>query len=201
MLQFDHLVVSGETRAGARAHAEQALDLPMVDGGEHAIFQTHNALMGLEDGVYLEAIAANPEVDAPTRARWYDLDRFEGAARLTNWACRTDDLEGAVRRFPEAGEILKLSRGDLRWRMAVPKTGILPFDNLFPALLQWDVPEIPQDRLEPLARVTEVRITHPWAPALQALLEPVLQDQRVLFAEGPAALRAVIETPGGARVL
>lgn len=201
MLVFDHLVVSGATREAGRHFVETTLGLEMEEGGEHPTFQTHNAVMGLEAGVYLEAIAANPAGDAPSRSRWYDLDRFEGAARLTNWACRTNDLEAALAQFPEAGEILELSRGDLRWRMAVPKTGILPFDNLFPALLQWDVAEIPQDRLVAKARVTEVRISHPWAQALEAMLAPVLEDERVVFEQGAASLQASLDTPGGLRTL
>lgn len=201
MLEFDHVVVSAKTLPAGRSYIEDALQLDMVAGGEHDIFQTHNALLGLEDGIYLEAIAANPNVPEPTRPRWFDLDRFDGGPRVTNWACRTDDLEAVVARFPEIGDIVSLSRGDLRWRMAVPKTGALPFDNLFPAVLQWDVDEIPQDRLVPKTRLTNLRITHPWASALVALLEPVLDDGRVVIAEGPAALEARFDTGEGVRVL
>ena len=201
MLEFDHIVVSAATLDAGRARVESALGLEMVKGGEHSIFQTHNALLGLEAGVYLEAISANPAVEPPTRARWYDLDRFEGAARLTNWACRTNDLEAALARFPEAGEIVSLQRGDLKWRMAVPKTGILPFDNLFPALLEWQVAEIPQKRLEPVARLDRLTVSHPWASALSAMLEPVLDDARVVFEQGDAGLSALFETPQGARKL
>ena len=92
MLELDHLAVSGATLEAARAAVEDALGVPMQPGGEHDVFHTHNTLLGLEDGLYLEAIAINPAAPTPDRPRWFDLDRFEGSARLSNWICRTDDI-------------------------------------------------------------------------------------------------------------
>ena len=201
MLELDHLVVSGAALPEAQRHIEALLGREMVPGGEHSIFHTHNALMGLEDMVYLEAIAANPDAPAPARPRWYDLDRMEGPARLTNWACRTSDLDAAIAQLPEAGEIFELSRGDLHWRMAVPTTGILPFDNLFPALLEWQGDDLPQKRLQPGARLTKLTLRHPYGTALRALLAPHFEDQRVAFEEGPAAITAQFETPRGISTL
>ena len=77
-LILDHLAVSGETRDAARAHIEEALGFPMQTGGEHEKFATHNHLMGLEDGLYLEAISIDPNVPNPDRARWFNLDNFSG---------------------------------------------------------------------------------------------------------------------------
>lgn len=198
MLQLDHLAVSGETLEAAKRHTEEQLGARLQPGGAHAVFHSHNALLGLDDGLYLEAIAANPEAPLPMRPRWFDLDRFEGAPRLTNWICRTDDLDAAVTRFEEAGTPVALSRGDLRWRMAVPASGILPFDNLFPALMQWDVNETPSARLGSCGlRLKRLVVQHPWVKALEAMLGPVLEDARVQFVEGPAHLGAVFETPEG----
>ena len=59
-MRLDHLAVAGETLAEAVAHVEEALGVKMGPGGEHAHFGTHNQLIGLADGLYLEAIAANP---------------------------------------------------------------------------------------------------------------------------------------------
>ncbi|KZZ67236.1 VOC family protein, partial [Sulfitobacter sp. HI0129] len=138
MLSLDHLAVAGEDLAAARAHAETALDVILQPGGRHDVFGTHNRLLGLADGLYLEAIAADPDAPAPDRARWFDLDRFSGPARLTNWICRCDDLDAALARLPDGfGRPVDLQRGDLRWRMSVPEEGRLPFDNLAPALIQW----------------------------------------------------------------
>jgi len=100
-MKFDHLVVGATTLSAAQTCIEDALGTRMQPGGAHAVFQTHNALLGLEDGLYLEAIAANPAACAPTRPRWYDLDRFTGPARLSNWACAVRDMDAALVEMPE----------------------------------------------------------------------------------------------------
>lgn len=201
-LEFDHVAVAGETLEVARAHVETSLGLEMKNGGQHAVFHTHNAVMGLSDGLYLEAISVDPSAPAPSRPRWFDLDRFEGRPRLTNWICRTDDIEAAVERFEEAGLPVALQRGEMRWRMAVPASGILPFDNLFPALIQWDVDVTPAALLPASgATLRTLTVSHPWAKALEAMLAPVLEDARIVFDEGPASLSATFATPHGERML
>lgn len=204
MITFDHIAVAGETLEAATAHVESALGVPTQAGGEHAVFHTHNRLMGLEDGLYLEAIAINPDAPQPTRPRWFDLDRFEGAPRPSNWICCTDDIDAALARLPEgAGQPVALQRGDLRWRMAVPASGILPFDNCFPALIQWDVPDHPAAKLTQQGlRLERLTVSHPQARELATLLEPLLEDTRITFETADApALAAQIDTPAGLRHL
>lgn len=137
-MELDHLALAARTLDAASDAIESALGVAMQPGGRHQMFSTHNRLLGLEGGLYLEAIAIDPDAPDPGRARWFDLDRFQGPARLCNWICRTGDLEATLAQMPAgAGDPVGLSRGDLRWRMAVPESGRLPFDNLFPALIQW----------------------------------------------------------------
>lgn len=203
MIVFDHIAVSGETLEAAQAHVEQALGTALQAGGKHDVFFTHNALLGLEDGLYLEAIAADPGAQSPERPRWFDLDNFVGPPRLTNWICRTDALDQLLGNLPEGfGAPVALARGDLRWRMAVPSDGVLPYDNCAPALIQWDVPIHPSQRLKPSgARLRRLTIRHEEADALQVVLSPQLEDDRVVFEAGPSGLHAVFETPHGPREL
>lgn len=37
-------------------------------------FGTHNRCLGMEDGIYLEVIAVDPEAPPPSRPRWFGLD-------------------------------------------------------------------------------------------------------------------------------
>lgn len=202
MLVLDHLAVSGETLDEATAHVEQALGVAMQPGGEHAVFHTHNTLMGLENGLYLEAIAINPEAPRPTRPRWFDLDRFTGPPRLTNWICRCDDLDAAVAVLKGTGASVDLQRGELRWRMAVPDNGQLPFDNCHPALIQWQTSDHPAGKLAPTGcTLQRLIVSHPQAADLRSALGAHLSDDRLVFLEGPAALRAEFDTPHGVRVL
>jgi hypothetical protein len=200
-LTLDHIAISGSSRDAARAYVEETLGLKMQSGGAHARFATHNHLMALEDNLYLEAISIDPDAPAQDRARWFGLDDFDGPPRLTNWICACEDIEQVTQRLPQAGEAVALTRGDLAWQMAVPEGGALPFDNCFPALIQW------QGRLHPAqmltqvgARLTQLTVLHPDADQLSDLLGPII-GAVVRFEAGAAGLVAEFDTPHGRRVL
>ncbi|AXI48950.1 polyphosphate kinase [Sulfitobacter sp. SK012] len=200
MLTLDHIAVSASDLPSATRHVEASLGVPLQPGGVHAVFHTHNTLLGLSDDLYLEAIAVNPDAPKPDRARWFDLDRFSGLPRLTNWICRCDDLEAALALLPAGfGKPVDLARGDIRWRMAVPQNGVLPFDNCAPALIEWQSDAHPTGRLQQQGcSITNLEVSHPESGELEALLAPFLKDARIGFVAGPAALAAQMQTPGGA---
>ena len=203
MLELDHLAVAAATLEEGRAHVEAALGVTLQAGGQHARFGTHNLLLGLEDGLYLEVIAVDPAAPAPAVPRWFDLDSFGGAPRLGTWICRCDDLEAALARAPEgAGVPVDLARGDLRWRMAVAQDGRMPFCGAFPALIQWQGAH-PAARLTPSGcRLRRLVIAHPAADDLRRALSGLIDDTRVAIEAGAImALQAEIETPHGLRRL
>ena len=202
MMELDHIAVCGETLEAAAAHVAAALGVAMQPGGRHALFGTHNRLLGLEGGLYLEAIAVDPEAPPPGRPRWFDLDRFAGRLRLTNWICRVDDLEAALAALPPgAGRPVAVRRGDLRWRMAVPEDGRLPHDNLFPALIEWQGDLHPARMLAPSGcRLLRLVVRHPRAEEMAAILAGRIRGP-VAFEAGAPGLVAWFDTPGGARRL
>ena len=200
--ELDHIVVSAAPLCDGTAALERALGVPLQVGGQHALFGTHNTLLSLGSEDYLEVIAVDPSAAPLPRARWYDLDRFAGPPRLTNWAIRTDDLETALSAMGDGfGTPVAVTRGDLAWRMAVPSDGILPFDNCAPAFIQWDTPP-PGPRLTDQAcRLEKLIVRHPEATAMAALLADHFQDDRVVFERGTPGLTAVIKTPTGSSVV
>lgn len=201
-LALDHLAVAAETLEAGRAAVEEALGVALQPGGRHPHFGTHNRLLGLEGGLYLEVIAIDRQAPAPAGPRWFDLDRFAGRPRPQAWICRTHDLEGFLDARPEAGAPVALARGDLRWRMAVPETGVLPWDNVFPAVIAWQAGGHPADRLAASGcRLARLVVAHPRADGLRARLAPVLEDARVVIEPGAPALRFEFVTPHGQRVL
>lgn len=202
MLELDHLAVSAETLAEGVEAVEAALGVPLAAGGEHPLMGTHNRLLGLGP-VYLEVIAINPDAPAPAHPRWFDLDHFAGAPRLTNWICRTSDLGQAIAASPEGvGEPVALSRGDLSWEMAVPADGRLPFDGAYPALIQWHGPVHPAQRLEDLGcRLISLEIGYPQAEVLADLLGSFAAPVVRFVTSAAKSFRAEIATPHGLRVL
>jgi hypothetical protein len=203
MLTLDHIAISTERLAEGAEAVERALGLPLQPGGQHDAMGTHNRLMGL-GAEYLEVIAVDPEGTAPAQPRWFDLDDFSGATRATTWICRCDDLEAALAAAPEGtGVPWSLARGDLRWRMAVPVDGKLPFGGLFPALIEWEGAAHPTPRLTDVgARLAGLRLISPEADALRAALAGLIDDPRVEVVAGDAPrMEARIATPGGEVVL
>jgi len=202
-LVLDHLAVCAVTLAEGVAAMEARLGVTLAAGGEHPLMGTQNRLLGLGPGLYLEVIAVDPAAPRPAWPRWFDLDRFTGPPRLANWICRTDDLDAALAAAPPGiGAPVALSRGDYRWRFAIPPTGVLPFDDAHPGLIEWGGDLHPAKGLpDSRCRLRRLVVTHPEAAALHRHLG-ALADPRVVVQAGPEkALMAEIETPFGLRLL
>jgi hypothetical protein len=199
MASFDHLAVSAATLGEGVSHVEAVLGHPLGPGGKHAAMSTHNRLLGLAGGAYLEVIATDPDAPDPGRPRWFGLDRRAGPPRIATWVARVDDLDAAVARMPFAGTPLTLERGPYRWRMAVPDDGQPPFGGCFPALIAWetDPPAFPETGLS----LTRLTLRHPEAVALRAVLTDLIDDRHIAVEEGPRAIEAVIDTQAGRRTL
>ena len=200
MLRFDHIAIAAESLEAGVAWVEGALGVTLTGGGKHPAFGTHNRLISLGD-LYLEVIAVDPEAAPPGRPRWFDLDRFSGPPRITNWVCESDDLLADLARAPQGcGTPMALSRGDYHWRMAVPEDGILPFDGAHPALIQWDGPHPAAALPDQGLRLQKLVIGHPMAEALAQVLH--LADDRVELALAASkTLTAIFDTPQGERRL
>ncbi|WP_172297431.1 VOC family protein [Pseudoruegeria sp. HB172150] len=202
MCVLDHLALSATTLSEGVEAVEAALGVPLGPGGQHPSMGTHNRLLGLGE-IYLEVIAIDPDAPAPGRPRWFALDEFAGPPRMTNWIARCDDLEAALSDAPDGtGEPLPLTRGDLRWRMAVPEDGRLPFGGAFPALIQWQGAAHPVTMLpDSGCRLKRLEIRHPQAGELQIALAPLFEELPASVTAGSLAIRAEIETPHGLKVL
>lgn len=164
-LALDHLVVAARTLEEGARWLEERLGVAPVAGGRHGAMGTHNALVGLGGGAYLEIIAVDPHAPPPGRPRWFGLDTDDLAARLArgpglvHWVARTDAIDAARARHPElVGDVLALDRGEYRWRIGVPADGGLPAGGAFPTLIQWEGGLHPAPRL-PEAHVRLGRLT------------------------------------------
>lgn len=188
---LDHLAVGCADLAHGVAVLEAILGVPLEPGGRHARFATHNRLLSLGPGLYLEVIAPDPDAPPPDRPRWFGLDAA-GAPRLAAWVARGD----LSRAPPEAGEALALARGDLSWRVLVPPDGGLPWGGAYPTLIAWDGAH-PSDRLPDRGvRLLSLEVGHPRASTLRALLPDLDPRATIVVADAPT-LRARLSTPGG----
>lgn len=199
-LILDHLAVAAETLEAGTAHVETLLGVALSPGGAHPEMGTHNRLLSLGPDLYLEVIAVDPGAAPPGRARWFGLDGFSGPPRLAGWVVRTGDLEGSLAAAPAGlGRPMALSRGDLRWRMAVPGDGRLPYDGAAPALITWDGPAHPCARLpDRHCHLAGLVVEHPRIAELLAEWPMLARVTGATLREGPEPrLRARIDTPAG----
>jgi catechol 2,3-dioxygenase-like lactoylglutathione lyase family enzyme len=201
-VRIDHIAISCTDLAEARAWLESVLGAEMSAEGKHPAMGTHNRLLSLGDSAYLELIAVDPDATPPGRPRWFDLDHFSGPPRPTNWILRCDDIGTALARAPGgAGVPMALTRGPYDWRIAVPEDGRLPFDNLFPALIEWQGPRHPAPDLPDQGlRLRSLRLRHPRADALRASLARLGHpDIDLQVDEGAPHMSVTLETPTGPR--
>jgi hypothetical protein len=202
---IDHLVVTAPDLATGAAWVRDLLGVEPGPGGEHAAMGTHNRLLKLGPSTYLEVIAINPDAPAPKRPRWFGLDELEAGAppRLATWVVRTTDIVAAQAASPVvSGYVTPMSRGDLNWRITIPRNGALPLQGVAPTLIQW------QDR-HPAAALPESGCAlerlegfHPRAGKVRAMLEAVgFHGEFSVAANEAPRLVAHVRTPQGTATL
>lgn len=203
-LALDHLAVVARSLEEGVTYVEAVLGTELSPGGHHPDMGTHNKLVSLGPYSYLEVIAVDPEAPPPQQRRWFNLDTYDGAPRLMNWICATDDLDAALEAAPPGtGRPMVLTRGDMTWRMAVPDFGRLPYDDAMPALIEWGDSPHPNKRLPDHGlRLTRLDVFHPKAAELLETFPALHTLPEVSVREGPEKrLIATISTPEGNRIL
>lgn len=175
---IDHVVIGAATLEEGAAFVEALLGVAPGPGGAHPGAGTHNRLLGLGQGCYLEVIAPDPAQPEPALPRLFGLD--DPAVRrslrkepgLIAWVARTSGLDAVLTRLGQdrAGAMRAMSRGSLSWKLADPPAAA-GFGGLLPGLIEWGPPgppgEIPGHGCALLAMEAE----HPEPAALAAALE------------------------------
>jgi hypothetical protein len=215
--ELDHLVVAAARLDEGVDWVERQLGVRPQPGGQHEAMGTHNALLRLGARAYLEVIAIDPAAATPGRPRWFSLDepalqtRLARGPALVTWVVRCESLAAACARVPDLGDILPMRRGDFRWSIAVPDSGVLPWSGVLPAAIQWEAgaggePLHPCDRLpDSGCELLELRLAHPAAVLGRGDLVGMFRELRVVgpvgLRPGPVGLEARIATPTGERLL
>jgi len=202
--ELDHLVVACKDLDQGTAWLADRLGVEPQAGGKHPLMGTHNRLLRVGEGCYLEIIAIDPDAPAPARPRWFSLDTPETQARLAEgpllltWAVRTDKIVEAVTRVPELGQVHAATRGALSWRITVPEDGSLQFGGLLPTVIQWDSDAHPAAALEQRGcELQELTLVHPMSAGLVPMFRALRISGPVDLKPGPKELAAVLQSPKG----
>lgn len=176
---IDHLVIGTNDLASGTDWTESRLGAACDGGGAHPLMGTHNRLMRLAGGPYLEVIAIDPDAPSPGRPRWFTLDREKTKSRFATgpgalcWVAAVSDIETAVRQCGyDCGQITTVTRGDLQWRLTIPDDGSLPAGGVLPSLIEWP------EGMHPVTSLAEtdiyldtIHLTHPDPAHIEACLD------------------------------
>ncbi len=204
----DHLVVAAATLGEGADLVEAALGVRPAGGGRHEGAGTHNLLLGLGPGFYLEVLSPDPASPEPAVPRLFGLDRPEVRARLAagpfllTWVARTPALDALVVRLGPAslGAARAMGRGDLSWRLAAPPdpSGL---GGLVPSLIEWRGPGAAGRLADSGCRLEGMDAEHPDPVAVGAALAVRGVEGRVAVRAGAGArLNARLRRSDGAVV-
>lgn len=202
---IDHLVVTAPNLTVGIEYVEQALRCKMQPGGQHPRMGTHNALLKLGEGCYLEVIAIDPNAAPPQRSRWFELDTISANCkpRLAGWVMRTNDIQ-KVALLPQLdlGSVEEMCRGTLEWQITIPVDGRFICHGVAPFVIQWKGDTHPASRL-PDSNVALVCIEaeHPDAEPINAWLSSAGFEGALSIQTPPddstIEFTALLQTPDG----
>lgn len=202
---IDHLVIAAAELETGRDWLRHRLGVEPQPGGQHLTMGTHNALLGLGPGCYLEVLAIDPSQPAPDRPRWFGLDRpdvrrrLEQGPCLLHWVARVDEETIRHKGIGESfGRLTPMARGEWRWQLTIPDDGALPLGGAGPSLICWH-DRHPADVLpESGCRLQKLTVVTPQPERLQAALSRWIWPKNLDIVKGESvALRMVLQTPAG----
>jgi hypothetical protein len=205
-MRTDHVVYGVADLDVAVDELAERLGVRPAPGGRHVGRGTHNALLGLDDGTYLEVIAADPEQAPFAGSLSFALDRLR-LPQLVGWACRTADLDERVaaarERGYDPGSVQEMSRRRpdgslLEWRLTRQEPD--PDRLVLPFLIDWGSSPHPTGTAPEGVRLVELRAEHPDPARVRAALAALGATLQVDEGQEPA-LVATLDTPRGRVVL
>jgi hypothetical protein len=195
---LDHLVYGVPDLEQGVQEIEGKTGVRPTPGGKHAGGLTHNALLSLGEGSYLEIIAPVPDVDTAPGALPFGLR----SPRLVAWAVAADNLEQRVEAARVAGydpgEVISGARDmpdgtTLSWRLAFPPE---TDQSIVPFLIQWASEPHPSATSAKGCRLVSLTAVHPELEKILARLRALSVDLPVTKGDEPRLI-ATLDTPNG----
>ena len=203
MFKLDHLVFVAPDLECGQDYVADRLGVQVPFGGRHPKMATHNCLMQLGSGEYLEIIAPDPAAEPAEIPRWFGLDAPDIKPRIQTWVLATeniaDSLAGAP---PDAGVATPMTRSDYHWQISLPKAGKMPLNGAFPALIQWSSHHPAAHMPDLSCALVSLSIQHPEIAVVSRFLQGRLSDARIDLKYGAEIhFEALFDTPYGQRAL
>ena len=193
-LVVDHLVWCVDSVAEGMEKFEALTGVRPCIGGQHLGLGTHNALLSLGDGVYLEILALDPA--QKMEARWIGID-CPTKPCLATYCVQADQADG------KDGKLENTEGKTLKWRLAADHhtSGYekLPFRGLVPFIVDWSVNplEHPSAISPKRCRLAELRAYHPNPGELRKVFEALNVKGIMVEAGDTERLEAILDSPNG----
>jgi Glyoxalase-like domain len=199
---LDHLVYAAPDLDVAIQDLESRLGVRPGYGGKHAGGLTHNALLSLGEGSYLEIIASVPGAAESGTPLAFGLDTLE-EPRLVTWSMKAPDIDSRIEEARASGydpgdpvdggrDLPDGSR--LSWRVSLRPQ--LAGDGVVPFLTQWRSEPHPSETAPDGCRFVSLRAVHPEPESVLPMLRALSVDLPVTAGDSPG-LFATLETPNG----
>ncbi|MGJ3231085.1 MAG: VOC family protein [Oceanicaulis sp.] len=164
-MTLDHLVFAHASLDEGAADVQRRLGVTAEPGGRHERIGTHNRLIGLGSGPYLEILAPDPDAlkPGPTAARLARLR--DGGAALCFQSAHLDELEGIARaagfatRGPEDWSRRGANGETLAWRLLFVSHPAL--GGADPFFIDWGETRRPSQRLAQAAQLVDYAVVNP----------------------------------------
>lgn len=208
-IRLDHLVIAADSLQQGVGWLSERLGVEIPRGGEHPRMATHNRVMQIGEGIFLEILAIDPDAVAPGRPRWFGLDEptIRAAIRqkpgLLTWAVNTDDIRTLLKDSDfDYGHPEVMSRAHLQWLISIRQDGSLPAGGAIPAILQWQTDSHPALSMVNLGvRLESLIIYYDCPEWLEKRLKFIGAENLVSIRQATensgAGLRAVFQTKSG----
>jgi hypothetical protein len=203
--EIDHFMWAAVDLESASAEFERLTGVRPTFGGRHIGFGTHNALVSLDNGSYMEVLALDPEQDTggPLGA---EIALLTSPAILA-FHIKRADLESVVSVY-EAMNIaykgpfdLSRQRPDgvvLRWRLLLPESPV--YKHALPVFIDWmDAPH-PSTSTPTGCELIHFEVGYPQNEELTSLYKKLNVGLPVVYSK-EAYAKATLNTPKGEVVL
>lgn len=211
---IDHLVLATPALDATSAQIRSEWGVTVVTGGSHSGLGTRNELTGLGDNTYLEIVGPDDEQPEPDGPRPFGVDHLTQPTFVAWCARPTQPLGDVLSRLAalgiDLGPVAEMSRirpdgVRLDWQLTFPLLGE-PHHGALPFLIDWLDSPHPSSSLPHDAQLLSLRISHPQADMVGALLAELSRGTTgprttIELEPGPARLHAEVSTPRGVLLL
>ena len=198
---LDHIILLIADLEGFRSRFETETGVSLTVGGAHPGLGTANLLASVGDGVYVEFIAPNPELDEP-RGLGARLVSY-GEPRIAGFAARSTDMAATVAAAEAAG---LTTVGPAAGSRETPDGTLLSWTGLYllghvfgdqlPFYIDWGTTPHPSSTSAQGLRLLALRAVHPDPDGLATIYRGLGIPVTVVAGAAPG-FELRIETPKG----